>query len=305
MSKSSSMSKSATTRSDVTVGDVLDELMESLHADGVPDAGIEARDIVAALVDKRRFWPSMHREVAVDDALRGRARDAFEKRRQGAPLAYAVGRACFRHLTLTVDERVLIPRPETEQLVDLVLDETRAARGGIAIDIGTGSGAIAIALASEGNFEAVYATDVSRDALDVARENAKQLRESLRAPVYLHHGSLFRPLPPLHARVIVSNPPYIALAEAATLPAGVRDWEPAAALFSGSDGMSATLALLRAAPDVLADGGILALEVDARRASLVADAASRDARFEVVSVRLDLTGRERFVLARRKERKRG
>jgi release factor glutamine methyltransferase len=294
------MSKSATRRPDFTLGDLLDELVESFRADNVPNATTEAREIVAAIVDAPRFWPYTHRDIAVDESARERASLAVTKRRQGAPLAYAVGRASFRHLTLTVDEHVLIPRPETEQLVDLVLDETRSVRGGIAIDIGTGSGAIALALASEGNFDAVYATDISRDALHVARANVDRLGGSLRAPVHLYHGSLFRPLPPLRAHVIVSNPPYIALAEAASLPASVRDWEPATALFSGSDGMPATLALLRAAPDVLADGGVLALEVDARRASLVAEAAGRDERFEVVSVRLDLTGRERFVLARRK-----
>jgi release factor glutamine methyltransferase len=102
----------------------------------------------------------------------------------------------------------------------------------------------------------------------------------------------------------VSNPPYIALGEAAALPASVRDWEPPAALFSGGDGLAVTAALIREAADVLDEGGLLALEVDTRRASLVAEVAAREARFGGVTVRLDLTGRERFVLARRKERSR-
>src|SRR5206468_3396450 len=101
----------------------------------------------------------------------------------GAPLAYAVGRASFRNLTLDVDERVLIPRPETEQLVELVLEETLGRAGGVAIDVGTGSGAIAISLAAEGRFSRVYGTDISRDALDVARRNAIVSQPLTRTPV--------------------------------------------------------------------------------------------------------------------------
>jgi release factor glutamine methyltransferase len=99
--------------------------------------------------------------------------------------------------------------------------------------------------------------------------------------------------------VVVSNPPYIALGEAQSLPASVRDWEPAIALYSGHDGMTATARLVRQAADVLAPGGLLALEVDARRASLAAELVGRERRFRAVRVELDLTGRERFVLARR------
>ena len=101
--------------------------------------------------------------------------------------------------------------------------------------------------------------------------------------------------------MVVSNPPYIALGEAPALPASVRDWEPAVALFSGADGMAATARLVREAADVLSPGGLLAIEVDVRRASLVAELVSRDRRFHDIRVELDLTGRERFVLARRQE----
>ncbi|MGE5732433.1 MAG: N5-glutamine methyltransferase family protein, partial [Gemmatimonas sp.] len=211
-------------------------------------------------------------------------------------------RASFRHFTLDVDERVLIPRPETEQLVDLVLDELSTGEGGVAIDVGTGSGAIAIALAAEGHFSRVYATDISRDAVDVARHNADLSKSLLRAPLEILHGSLLGPLLDVRARAVVSNPPYIALGEAASLPAGVRDWEPAVALYSGNDGLRATAQLVREAADVLAPGGLLALEVDVRRASLVAELVSRERRFHAIRMELDLTGRERFVLARRQER---
>ena len=291
-----------------TVSMLLEEMAATLQRGGVSQPVAEAREIVAAMYDVPRFWPMLNGAADVDPAIRARAQTAVRRRMQGAPLAYAVGRASFRHLTLDVDERVLIPRPETELLVDLVLEAIGPEAGGVAMDVGTGSGAIAIALASEGSFSRVYATDISRDALAVAACNVEVCAPSLRAPLELVHGSLLGPLLDVRARVVVSNPPYIALGEAPALPASVRDWEPAVALYSGSDGMAATARLVREAADVLVPGGLLAFEVDTRRASLAAELVSRERRFGDVRVHLDLTGRERFVLARRQgslERKAG
>lgn len=285
----------------VTVNRLMEDLARDLNARGIAEPFSEAREIIAALYDVPRFWPLMNGGVEVDAATLERARAAVDMRARGAPLAYAVGRAAFRHLTLDVDERVLIPRPETEQLVDLVLEETAGTPGGVAIDVGTGSGAIALALAAEGRFSRVYATDVSLDALAVARRNAELAKPLLRAPVEFLHGSLLGPLLDVRARVVVSNPPYIAMSESTALPASVRDWEPAVALYSGADGMAATARLVREAADVLAPGGLLAIEVDVRRASLAAELVSRERRFHAIRVELDLTGRERFVLARRHE----
>jgi release factor glutamine methyltransferase len=283
----------------LTVGGLLDEMQAALERGGVSEPLAEAREIVAALYDVPRFWPVLNGAVDVDESIRARAQAAVARRVQGAPLAYAVGRASFRHLTLDVDERVLIPRPETELLVDLVLEAIGPEPGGIAIDVGTGSGAIAIALAAEGPFSRVYGTDVSLDAIAAARRNVGLCAQLLRAPVELMQGSLLGPLLDVRARAVVSNPPYIALDEASSLPAAVRDWEPAVALYSGSDGMAATARLVRQAANVLAPGGLLAIEVDARRASLAAELVGRERRFAAVRVELDLTGRERFVLARR------
>jgi release factor glutamine methyltransferase len=295
------MSEIAGREGELTVGELVDAMAEGLAAHGAEALG-EAREMIAALLDVPRFWPIVNRDARVDPATIARARRAIDMRQRGAPIAYAVGRASFRHLSLLVDERVLIPRPETEHLVELVLRETDAV--GVAIDVGTGSGAIALALAVEGSFDAVHATDISRDALAVARRNLELTQSSLRSPVHLAHGSLLRPVRHVRASVVVSNPPYIACGEAVALPASVRDWEPAPALFSAGAGMAVTTALVRESGDVLEVGGLLALEVDSRRASLVAELVACDARFDAVSVRLDLTGRVRFVLARRNERRR-
>ena len=264
------------------------------------DAGRgEARDVVAALLDVPRFWPVAHPDEPADDALRVAALRAAHRRVRGAPFAYAVGRASFRHLTLDVDERVLIPRPETELLVDEVLARTGRDAGGIAVDVGTGSGAIALALAMEARFDRVIGVDISLDALAVAAANHRRLAHALEAPVELRHGSLLAPCAGLPLRLVVSNPPYIAYTEARELPAGVRDWEPAVALFSGADGMTATRRLVHEAARALVPGGVLALEVDARRASLAAELLATHGAYTDVAVRLDLTGRERFVLAQR------
>jgi release factor glutamine methyltransferase len=291
------VSELAQTAAAFTVAHLLDEIAAALRVQ--PGLETEAREMVAALLDGPRSLTFTHRDAPVDEIVRARARRAVEKRLQGAPLAYAVGRASFRHHVLAVDERVLIPRPETELLVDLVLNALRDRAGGVAVDVGTGSGAIALALASEGRFDAVYATDVSSSALAVAKVNSDLVRDSLRSPVHLVHGSLLRPLTGVRARVIVSNPPYIAFDEAPALPASVRDWEPAAALFSGNGGLATTSALVRESITVLEKGGVLAIEVDARRASMVAELVVRERQFEDVRVCRDLTGRERFVLARK------
>ena len=289
-----------------TIGDLVAELAERLAEGAIPEARDEARDLVAALLDVPRFWPSMHRDAPADTSLRESALAAAAVRARGAPFAYAAGRAAFRHLTLDVDERVLIPRQETEHLVDLVLQADAASRGGgVAIDIGTGSGAIALSLATEGRFDRIIATDVSSDALVVARRNVELVSGALRTQVELRHGSLLAPVRNERARLVVSNPPYIALGEAATLPASVRDWEPCLALFGGADGMSTVAALVHGAPAVLEPGGLLAMEVDARRASLAAELAACDGRYEDVRIHLDLAGRERFLFARLGRRRGG
>ena len=287
------------------IGTLVHAVAERLEEVGIPFARQEARDLVAALLDVPRFWPSLHADSEADRDTWRLAMAASARRAGGAPFPYAVGRAPFRHLTLDVDDRVLIPRQETEHLVELVLARSGegggggGGGGGLAVDVGTGSGAIALALACEGRFDRVIGTDVSLDAIDVARGNAALVRSALRAPVEFLHGSLLAPVRELRARVVVSNPPYIAVREAAALPRSVRDWEPALALFGGDDGMSPTLALVDAAAALLEPGGLLALEGDERRSSIVAEVVTRTGHYGDVELRPDLAGRDRFVLARR------
>ena len=283
----------------MTVGELLDQLAVTLVGPNVPPARADARDLIASLLDKPRFWPSGNRALELDGVTEAAIRAAAARLMQGMPMQYAVGNAAFRHLTLAVDARVLIPRPETEVLVDLALIFSGGV--GTIADICTGSGCIALALAAEGSYDRVIGTDLSADALEVARGNLLAIPEERRALVEFLQGDLLAPLQGERVRTIVSNPPYISPAEAGALPAAVRDWEPHLALFSDDDGMAAIRALVHGAPDVLQPGGVLLMEVDSTRAGLVRDVVEGDPHYRGVEIRLDLTGRERFVVARRKE----
>jgi len=281
-----------------TVSALVRELAAVLADGGIEDPKREARDILAALHEAPRFWASLHEYEMLSVERAEWCRRAAKARSGGAPFAYAVQRSAFRNLTLHVDERVLIPRQETEMLVDEILERERT---GLAIDIGTGSGAIALALASEGAFDRVIGTDVSSGAVSVAHGNAERLAQQLTAKIEWREGALLAPVAGERARVIASNPPYIAFDEARTLPRSVRDWEPPVALFSASGGMAVSASIIRGAPDVLEPGGLLVMELDSRRASLAAELALASGRYRDVSVRLDLAGRERFLIARRKD----
>ena len=281
-----------------TVGALVRELTATLAAANIADARREAGDIIAAVRDVSRFWARLHEDEMASADLAEQCRRSALHRCSGAPFAYAVGRSAFRNLTLHVDERVLIPRQETELLVDEVLAREPT---GLAIDIGTGSGAIALALASEGRYDRVIGTDISSGAIAVARANGERLAEELTAPVEWREGALLAPVAGEQARVLASNPPYIAYDEAMALPESVRDWEPPFALYSASGGMAMTASIIRGAPDVLEPGGLLVMELDSRRASLAAELALACGRYRDVAVRFDLAGRERFLIARRKD----
>lgn len=280
----------------VTVEALVDELARTLAGGSASDPWREGRDIVAAVLDVPRLWPVRYGREPLDGQVVDACRRAAAQRSRGMPFEYAVGRAAFRHLTLEVDQRVLIPRPETEVLVDRVLSAIGAS-GGIAVDVGTGSGAIALALASEGRFDHVIGTDVSADALAVAVANGRRSSHVLNARVEFRLGSYLAPVLETRARAVVSNPPYISFEEAGTLPDSVRRWEPVVALLAADGGMAALAAIASQAGGILEPGGLLAMEVDAGRATRTAQLVAADRRYADVVVHADLTGRERFITA--------
>jgi release factor glutamine methyltransferase len=265
----------------------------ALSAAGIGGPRHEALRLWADLEGGSRAAPLLDGDGPVPGERASAFLAAVRRRASGEPMAHVTGVAGFRHLTLRSDRRALIPRPETEGLVELVL--ARVPTGRLA-DVGTGTGCIALSLAVEGRYEEVVGIDISGDAIGLAAEN----RRRTGARVALVQGDLCEPLRGGSLDALVSNPPYLTADEYATLDPSVRSWEPELALVGGTDGLVLIGRLLEAGRRVLRPGGWLALEIDAARAGLCAARAGVSG-WTDVAVHADLFGRERYLLARRSD----
>ena len=234
------------------------------------------------------------------DELQRRWRQRLQQRR---PLQHLAGQVCWRDLTLQVSEAVLIPRPETELIVDIALEwlqrqsQSAALERGHWLDLGTGSGAIALALAKGLPHAHLHAVDLSSAALAIARENARL--NALIERVQFYQGSWFEPLIELRGKVaaMVSNPPYIPTTTIATLAPEVAQHEPRLALDGGPEGLAAIESLMDAAPDYLASGGLWLVEMMAGQGACVAARLQTHGDYRSVQIIHDLAGRDRFALA--------
>lgn len=275
------------------------EAERRLKAAGAPSPAVDARRIVerASGLEGGSYTlgldePATARGVAFFDAM-------LERRIVGEPLQYVLGEWSFRTLDLMVDRRVLIPRPETESVVEVALGELDrlALPEPVVVDLGTGSGAIALSMAAERRSARVWATDASGDALDVARANLAGLG-SAGARVTFDEGSWFDALPDsLRGRVdlVVSNPPYVAASD--PLPREVAEWEPMSALVPGPTGLEAIEVILAAAPSWLRRPGAVVVELAPTQAD-AAVALALAAGFCEATVHHDLTDRPRALAAR-------
>jgi len=293
----------APSRSVVTWREVLAETAEQLGNE------TEARWLVEEV--SGYSWAELSAASAAGGPVSERSRSRLEamlrRRLAGEPVQYVLGRWQFRTLDLMVDERVLIPRPETEYVAELALREldnlagTRAGQPQTVVDLGTGSGAIALSIAVERARVHVFATDASPAALRVAAANLAGLGGRPATRVRLMPGDWWSALPAdLRGRLdlAVSNPPYIASAEMASLDPAVRDWEPGGALESGPTGLEAVReVLLGAANGWLRTGGSAVVEIAPHQASEAARLAAR-AGFAEAEVHPDLAGRDRVLIAR-------
>lgn len=239
--------------------------------------------------------PVSNRSMAFFDAL-------LARRRTGEPLQYVLGRWAFRTLDLLVDRRVLIPRPETEMVAGLAIDElvARSKLNGqvLAADLGTGSGVIALSIAAEVPTASVWACDVSDDALAVTRANLAGLGRA-GARVTTAQGSWFAALPAEVAGTldtVVSNPPYIAHEELPELPNDVKDWEPHLALFADDSGRQAVYEIITQAPLWLKSDGVLVVEMQPNQTEWAADLA-RNSGFVSAQIVSDFAGKPRALLA--------
>ncbi len=256
---------------------------DALRAAGVEQPRFDAELLLAEATGWDRADLAANPEAEIPPAAARRFGEMVRRRLRREPLAYIVGRKGFRHLELAVDRRVLIPRPETELLVELALELQPDA----VLDIGTGSGAIALALAGELPACELTASDTSAAALEVARANAEAL--GLRERVRFVEGSV----PDGRFDLTVANLPYVAAADWPALQPEVTQWEPREALLSGADGLDAIRELI---PRI--GSGTLALEVGEGQAGLVAELLA-GAGFDSIQTRPDLAGIERVVWGER------
>ena len=262
----------------------------------------DAEELLGRLLGLSRTQLYLGRERSLSAEEGARFESWVDRRLLGEPVQYITGRAAFRGLDLAITPRVLIPRPETEQLVEAVLEVLKQERlhwpAPRVLDLGTGSGAIALAIAEEWPAARVMASDVSDPALDVAKVNAAHL--ALDDRIRFLNGDWFDAVPgDDRFEVVVANPPYIARTERESLPPDVRLHEPSLALFAGESGLEALREIVDEAPQHRVGGGLLALELAETRAQEVMAWLDGSRDWERVSLHDDLAGRPRILLARR------
>ncbi len=275
----------------ITIARLVSEGAVRLQEVGVDTPRLDAELLLADTLGVGRAYLVAHPEEVVSEAAVQEWERRLERRRRREPLAYILGRAEFYGLELAVTPDVLVPRPETEVLVEAILH----AQPAMIADIGTGSGCIAVGVAVNLPGAQVWATDISESALRIARENAE--RHGVAHRIRFLQGDLFEPLAGLRFDVVASNPPYVAESERLSLQPEVRDWEPAHALFTAGDPLQFHRRLTAEAHFHLQESGWLMLEVGMGQAESVARLLD-EAGYQQVSILNDLAGIGRVVKGR-------
>ena len=279
---------------DSTVARLLHDAARQLAAAGVDTPELDAELLLARVLDVDRAWLMAHPEHSLTPAQRTDFEQMVRRRAQREPLAYITGQRWFYDILLHVTPAVLIPRPETEELVELALAWLQAHPATVVADIGTGSGTIALAIARHTPPDVrVLATDISPEALNVARDNARRLDVAER--VHFLQGDLLAALPgPVD--LIVANLPYVAERDRADLMPEVGQFEPEGALFSGPAGLNHLQRLLAAAPDYLRPGGAILLEIGYDQGEAVRALARQHFSTAAIRIHQDLAGHDRLLI---------
>lgn len=275
----------------------LEQAVRSLVAAGMESPRLDAQVLLAHTLGVDRAWLFAHDDAALTPEAAHAFAELTARRLAHTPVAYLIGRQAFYGLDFQVDPRVLIPRPETELLVEAVIAHALARPGTgplVLADIGTGSGAIAVTVGVHVPGLEIFAVDASAAALAVAQANAAALLPPAARPITFLHGDLLDPLPgPVD--IIAANLPYIPAADHAALQPNVRDHEPTSALVSGADGLGHIRRLLTAAPAHLRPGGAIFLEIGHDQGAAVREMALDTIPGCQVQITQDLAGLDRLV----------
>jgi len=281
------------------VYDILNESAKTLEAADIPSARLDAEILLSFCLGCDRLQFLKNPEIQLDQTQLTAFKKLINRRLRWEPVAYIIGRKNFWTFSLEVNKDVLIPRPDTEVIVEEILNiakKTVSTRIKI-LDIGTGSGAIAIALACEIPHASVMATDISLTALDVARRNACSL--GIQNQIDFRQGDLLEPVKGVFD-IIASNPPYIGAQEYEELPEGVRAFEPREALLAGKSGLEFYEKLIYQAEGYLEKNGWLLLEIGARQEKDIRRIMETSGFYNNIEIRRDYAGLPRVIKARRK-----
>jgi len=279
--------------------EILNQAVEKLRSEGIDKPRTNAELLLGAVLNKSKVDLYLNKDHVLTSDEIERFTQWIKERISHRPVQYIIGTVEFFGLEFKVDERVLIPRPETETLVEVVIEQLAHKEKPKMIDLGTGSGAIAISLAANLKSSFIYATDVSKEALEVAKENA--IKNKVENQIEFLCGNLFEPLKNknLEGQIdcVVSNPPYVSRNELETLPEEIKDYEPIVALQSEKDGLFFHKKIIEGSLGFLKEEGVLALEVGLGQANKVVSLIPDHVDFKNVGIKKDLGGVDRMVMA--------
>ena len=283
----------------MTIHNILYESTKALEAADIPTARLDAEVLLSFCLGCERLEFYKNPDKQISETQLATYRNLIARRLQWEPVAYITGRKEFWTFVLEVNNSVLIPRPDTEIIVEEALDICRnfTSPDMRILDIGTGSGAIALALASEIDGAKVMATDISSTALALAQKNAAAL--GMKERIDFRQGNLFEPVNGLYD-IIASNPPYIAASDYEELPAAVKDFEPREALLAGESGLEFYEKLIPSAAAYLKKNGWLLLEIGAKQEEGIRRILTASGFYDGIDLRRDYAGLARVIKARRK-----
>ena len=285
----------------MTLAEAINKAASILSAHGVSNARLDAEVLLRFILDRDRTWLITHANEPLAGDKRKLFEDAVDRRAKREPLQYITGRQEFWGFEFTVTPDVLIPRPETELVVESAIRTAGKRPGLTIIDLCTGSGCIAVSLAKELPGARIFATDVSEKALSVARENAGSHDVSSR--IRFLEGDLFEPLEELDIRgrvdIITANPPYIRSGDLRSLQPEVRDFEPETALIAGPGGKEIHQKIIDSAPTFLKRHGALIMEMGEGQAKGLIEIVNENGRYAAPEILKDLAGIDRVIVAKK------